>query len=80
VSVTRHGVKYSKVLSRGSRWGGPKVHIARWSRVSRGWEPVCRPMPEDDGHRHWFIGAGYPTVDDDEPATCKKCLAKRDRL
>jgi len=74
MTVKLHGTFYAKVLSRSNRWGGPKVHYARWFSSTGGWEPVCMPQP-----RNVSIGSGYHVVDDSEPATCKHCLAWRDR-
>jgi hypothetical protein len=65
-TFTRKGVRYGLVLSRGGRWGEPKVHVAQLNRQSQGWEPLCMPP---NG-----IGYGYREPDDDcAAAICTKC-------
>lgn len=70
MSWTRLGVKYRKVRSRDNRYGPGKVHVARWSRNSHDWEPICMTIGEGA-----FVGMGYSTVDDDQPVQCKRCIA-----
>lgn len=68
---TRKKVSYRKVRSRGGRWSGPKVHIARYDPRTRNWEPVCATIRSDLG-----IGMGYGLTDDQAETTCKLCLKK----
>lgn len=66
----RNGVRYKKVASRGSRFGGPLVHIATYQASTLGWEPICMKVG--------IIGSGYKEVRDGELVTCKKCIFATD--
>lgn len=72
MTYKRNGVSYRKVRSRPSRWGGGKVHVAKYSKLTMGWEPVCMPASLAG------IGMGYPIVDDYELTTCRLCQVARD--
>jgi hypothetical protein len=68
----RVGTKYHKALSRGGRWGEPKIHVEYYDTGIKDWWPVCSRQ-EPIG-----FGSGWYEQPDDTEVTCKLCLHVQD--